>query len=74
MAKRTGSTSKGKKNRKWGRNKVYCQRYRIEGRREKNKLIKLNRMLKSQPYNKDILRAINRIKQIKEDKLMGLVG
>jgi len=27
----------GKKNRKHGRNKVKCERYRKEGRREKNK-------------------------------------
>jgi len=29
----------GKKNRKHGRNMLKCQRYRAEGRREKNKLI-----------------------------------
>lgn len=28
---------KGKKNRKFGRNKIKCARYRAEGRREKNK-------------------------------------
>ncbi len=27
----------GKKNRKWGRNKVSCERYRREDRRAKNK-------------------------------------
>lgn len=34
-----GTKAKGsKKNRKFGRNKVKCARYRAEGRREKNKL------------------------------------
>lgn len=33
----TGSHKKGKKNRKWGRNKKSCERYRLEERREKNK-------------------------------------
>jgi hypothetical protein len=33
----------GKKNRKWGRNKVKCERYRREGRREKNKARKAAR-------------------------------
>jgi hypothetical protein len=38
MAKPNGTNpSKGKKNRKWGRNKVNCERYRKENRREKNK-------------------------------------
>lgn len=27
----------GKKNRKWGRNKKFCERYRAENRREINK-------------------------------------
>jgi len=36
-----GQKAKGsKKNRKFGRHKAHCQRYRIEGRREKNKLKK----------------------------------
>lgn len=30
----------GKKNRKYGRNKKWCERYRAEGRREKNKAAK----------------------------------
>lgn len=33
----TESRKKGKKNRKHGRNKAWCERYRREGRREKNK-------------------------------------
>ena len=33
----------GKKNRKWGRNKIKCERYRKEDRREKNKVLRLAR-------------------------------
>ena len=36
-------------NRKHGRNKVYCNRYRLEGRREKSKANKLARHLFYQP-------------------------
>ena len=35
--------------RKYGRNKVSCQRYKLEGRREKNKLIKIARHVKNHP-------------------------
>lgn len=28
---------RGKKNRKWGRNKKFCERYRLENREAKNK-------------------------------------
>jgi hypothetical protein len=36
----------GKKNRKWNRNKLFCQAYRNENRREKNKARKLLRHLR----------------------------
>lgn len=36
----------GKKNRKYGRNKKFCERYRAEGRREKNAAIKAARRAK----------------------------
>lgn len=39
----------GKKNRKYGRNKKFCERYRLEGRREKNRKIRLARHLKRFP-------------------------
>ena len=42
MAEKT-SRRKGKKNRKHGRNKVACQRYKAEGRREKNKALRAER-------------------------------
>ncbi len=41
----------GKKNRKWGRNKKFCERYRIEGRRERNKARKAIRHLKNHPLD-----------------------
>jgi len=34
------------KNRKWGRNRVKCARYRAEGRREKNKARKAARRIR----------------------------
>lgn len=37
---------KGRKGRKIGRNKVKCERYRAEGRREKNKQRKILKALK----------------------------
>jgi hypothetical protein len=35
----TGTRKSGKKNRKLGRNKTKCERYRSEDRHEKNKII-----------------------------------
>jgi hypothetical protein len=37
LVQKSGKHNKSKKNRKVGRNKVNCARYRAEGRREKNK-------------------------------------
>lgn len=42
----TQNRKKGKKNRKHGRNKKFCERYRLEGRREKNKARKAIRHAK----------------------------
>ena len=42
---------KGKKNRKHGRNKKFCERYRAEGRREKNKARKQARHKKREANN-----------------------
>jgi len=54
----------GKKgSRKCGRNKEKCQKYREEGRREKNKLAflerKLRRLEKRWPLNKYVIRNLN---------------
>jgi hypothetical protein len=42
----------GKKNRKLGRNKKVCDKYKLEGRREKNKAIRRARHLKNHPTDK----------------------
>lgn len=44
--------------RQYGKNKVKCLRYRNEGRREKNKLKKLRKVLKHQPNNLQIANQI----------------
>lgn len=54
----------GKKgSRKCGRNKEKCQRYREEGRREKNKLAflerKLRRLEKRWPLNTYVIKGLN---------------
>ena len=36
----------GKKNRKFGRNKKFCEQYEIQGRRLKNKLKKLRKRIR----------------------------
>lgn len=41
-----GSRKKGKKNRKHGRNKAWCQAYRARGQREKNKKKRQERLLR----------------------------
>jgi len=44
-----GAPKGGKKNRKHGRNKKVCQRYRLENRKAKNKEIRRERHLKKHP-------------------------
>ena len=44
-----GKAKKTKKGRKQGRNALSCQRYKLEHRREKNKLRRLRRVLKRNP-------------------------
>lgn len=46
MAKKTTMGGTGSKK---GRNKAFCDRYRLEGRREKNKKNKLLRHIKKHP-------------------------
>jgi hypothetical protein len=41
--------SGGRKNRKWGRNKAFCEAYRRENRREKNKALRLKKHIVRQP-------------------------
>lgn len=44
--KKSNKAKGSKKGRKIGRNKVKCERYRLEGRREKNKARKAAKRLK----------------------------
>lgn len=39
----------GKKNRKVGRNKKWCESYRARHQREKNKVVKLDRHIQTHP-------------------------
>ncbi len=48
----------GKKNRKHGRNKKWCEAYRRAGTRERNKRIKLKRRIKRFPNDKGAKRAL----------------
>jgi hypothetical protein len=48
----------GKKNRKHGRNKKWCERYRAENRRAKNKAKRLARHLKHHPNDRQAARAV----------------
>lgn len=43
------SLKKGKKNRKWKRNKAFCERYFREGRQEKNRRRRILRHLRKFP-------------------------
>ena len=49
---------KGKKQRKWGRNAVYCAYYRSTHRREQNKIRRLKKHLVRFPHDDCAKRAI----------------
>lgn len=51
----------GKKGRKIGRNKVWCQGYRAAGRQEASKVRRLVRHLKKQPGCPDAVAALSRL-------------
>jgi hypothetical protein len=51
----------GKKNRKHGNNKLFCEKYEREGRRLKNKIRRMIRHIKRFP---DDFQAVNRLKAI----------
>ena len=48
-------------NRKHGRNKLKCGAYRLGMRREKNKLRRLRKLVKTHPRDKQITQAIDRL-------------
>ena len=53
--------SGGKKNRKYGRNKKFCEKYRLENRREKN--LKRRLLARVRRNSKDI-GAVDRLKEL----------
>ena len=56
--------SKGKKNRKKGRNLQDCQAYKVSHQREKNKIARLERVLAKNPNDKNAIEAIARCRAI----------
>lgn len=50
-----------KKNRKFGRNKVFCEAYRRSGRREKNKARRIERHLRIYPGDGCAREALNKL-------------
>ena len=53
---------KGKKNRKFDRNRIWCQAYKNRGQREKNKLRRLNKHLNRHPGDGCAIEAKGRCK------------
>lgn len=53
-----GKPKGGKRNRKWGSNKTACERYRLDGRQEKNRARRINRHLKQHPNDLQNLEAL----------------
>jgi hypothetical protein len=51
----------GKKNRKHGRNKEFCKRYKAENRRHKNKIKKLKKHIKKFPNEKNAVRVLKNL-------------
>lgn len=58
MAEVRRGPSKSKKNRKHGRNKVWCQAYRNRGQREKNKVVRLKRHLIDHPHDRNAVHLL----------------
>lgn len=53
---------KGKKgSKKYGRNKIKCERYSREKRREKNKIRKIRKHLRTHPRNKVAQKRLNEL-------------
>lgn len=54
------SKAPGGKNRKIGRNRKWCEAYRLRGQREMNKLAHLLRAFRRQPHNTSVFNAIRK--------------
>lgn len=50
--------------RKYGRNKVNCEKYRNEHRREKNKLRRLRKLIILHPNDKQMSRVIKKLEEL----------
>lgn len=57
----------GGKNRKYGRNKKWCEQYRARGQREKNRKLKWIREIKRSEYKNKAL--INRLFEVYRTKI-----
>lgn len=50
--------AKSKKNRKHGRNKIWCTAYKNSGQREKNKVVRLKRHLARNPNDRNAVHLL----------------
>lgn len=53
--------NKSKKNRKFGRNKIFCEGYKRRGQREKNKAVKLQKHVNSHPNDRTAFHALKNL-------------
>jgi hypothetical protein len=53
-----------KKHRKHGRNALSCTTYKNTNRREKNKIVRINRHLARHPRSEDAIAAVARCKKL----------
>lgn len=63
MARALRQGGKGKNNRKFGRNKDACQRYKLANTREKNKIKKVKKHLKKYPKDGNAIGALARLER-----------
>lgn len=63
------SKSRGKKNRKYGRNKKWCEGYRRRGQREKNLRLRLERRLRRNPHDRGAIRALERLSEYRRQSV-----
>ena len=57
----------GKNNRKHGNNKASCLNYRLQNRRLRNKVRRIERHLKRQPQDAEASDALHRVKKLRDD-------
>ena len=64
MATQKKRQQHGAGSRKIGNNKAFCEKYRREHRREKNKVRKLKRLYRKQPNNYQLVNAIKHFESL----------